>query len=153
MRAVRLTEGSRQQPEAAGRDPTAPWAGQCRVMVVDDSSVVRGFIVRMLESDARVCVVASVDNGRKAVERLRLRRDIDVIVLDIEMPVMDGLTALGELLDVDPAVQVVMASTLTQHNAEISLRALEKGAADYIPKPTARNSAAMTISAVNCWRR
>lgn len=118
--------------------PGAGGDGRFRVMVVDDSSVVRGFIVRMLESDPGTVVVASAANGRIAVDRLRRARDIDVIVLDIEMPVMDGLSALAELLQVDPTVQVLMASTLTLHNAEISLRALEGGAADYIPKPTAR---------------
>jgi len=118
--------------------PGASDDNRCRVMVVDDSSVVRGFIVRMLEWDPGIVVVASAANGRIAVDRLRRRRDIDVIVLDIEMPVMDGLSALAELLQVDPSVQVLMASTLTLHNAEISLRALEAGAADYLPKPTAR---------------
>jgi two-component system, chemotaxis family, protein-glutamate methylesterase/glutaminase len=109
-----------------------------RVMVVDDSSVVRVLVVRMLEADPGITVVASVCNGRSAVDRLKLCRDIDVVVLDIEMPVMDGLTALSLLLAVDPTIQVIMASTLTQHNAEISLRALEAGAADYVPKPSSR---------------
>jgi two-component system chemotaxis response regulator CheB len=60
----------------------------------------------------------------------------DVIVLDIEMPEMDGLTALPKLLQADPDVKVIMASTLTLRNASISMKALAKGAADYIPKPT-----------------
>lgn len=110
-----------------------------RVMVADDSAVVRGLIIRMLESDPAINVVASVANGALAVERLARARDIEVIVLDIEMPVMDGITALGKLLALDPTVQVVMASTLTQHNAEISLQALDIGAADYIPKPSSRD--------------
>ncbi len=104
-------------------------------MVVDDSAVVRGLIVRMLESDNGFEIVSSVGNGQLAVSSLA-RTDVDVVILDIEMPVMDGLTAIPKLLEVDPDVKIVMASTLTLKNAEISIRALEAGAADYIPKPT-----------------
>ncbi|WP_419901450.1 protein-glutamate methylesterase/protein-glutamine glutaminase [Kiloniella sp.] len=112
-----------------------------RVMVVDDSAVIRGLLTRILESDPNVSVVESVPNGEVAVKRLG-SREIDVIVLDIEMPVMDGLTALPKLLEVKPSVQIIMASTLTRKNAEISLRAMRLGAADYIPKPT--SSGALT---------
>ena len=104
-------------------------------MVVDDSAVVRGLITRMLESDPGIRVVSSVGNGELAVRSLA-REDVDVIVLDIEMPVMDGLTALPKLLEVDPGIKIIMASTLTVRNAEVSLQALQAGAADYIPKPS-----------------
>ena len=106
-----------------------------RVMVVDDSAVIRGLLTRALEADPCVKVVASVGNGEVAIKTLD-RHDIEVIVLDIEMPVMDGLTALPKLLAAKPGVQIIMASTLTRKNAEVSLRALQAGAADYIPKPT-----------------
>lgn len=110
-------------------------ADPIRVMVVDDSAVIRGLTTRILEEDTSLQVVASVGNGQLAVSNLA-RYDVDVIVLDIEMPVMDGLTALPKLLEVDPTVKIVMSSTLTSRNAEISIRALEAGATDYIPKPT-----------------
>jgi two-component system chemotaxis response regulator CheB len=106
-----------------------------RVMVVDDSAVVRGLLARMLEEDPHLSVVASVGNGQMAVNALD-RHDVEVVILDIEMPVMDGLTALPLLLKIDPHLQVIMASTLTLRNADISVKALEHGAADYIPKPT-----------------
>lgn len=106
-----------------------------RVMVVDDSAVIRGLLTRSLEGDPEVKVVASVANGQMAINTLQ-RQAIDVIVLDIEMPVLDGLSALPHLLNVDPHVKIVMASTLTAKNADISLRALKAGAADYIPKPS-----------------
>jgi two-component system chemotaxis response regulator CheB len=106
-----------------------------RVMVVDDSAVVRGLVTRMLEEDPHVSVVASVGNGQMALNAME-RHDVEVTILDIEMPVMDGLTALPLLLKIDPHLQVIMASTLTLKNAGISLKALENGAADYIPKPT-----------------
>ncbi|MDX9862767.1 MAG: chemotaxis response regulator protein-glutamate methylesterase [Rhodospirillales bacterium] len=107
-----------------------------RVMLVDDSAVVRGLITRMLEAETDIDVVASVGNGQLAVSGLA-RADADVVVLDIEMPVMDGLTALPKLLEIDPDVKVIMASTLTLRNAEVSIRALQAGAADYVPKPSA----------------
>lgn len=106
-----------------------------RVMVVDDSAVIRGLLTRSLEGDPEVKVVASVANGQMAINTLQ-RQTIDVIVLDIEMPVLDGLSALPHLLNVDQHVKIVMASTLTAKNADISLRALKAGAADYIPKPS-----------------
>jgi len=106
-----------------------------RVMVVDDSAVIRGLLTRALEKDPAIKVVASVGNGESAIKALD-RHDIEVIILDIEMPVMDGLTALPKLLAAQPGVQVIMASTLTRKNAEVSLRALQAGAADYIPKPS-----------------
>ncbi len=106
-----------------------------RVMVVDDSAVVRGLYTKMLEEDAGFTVVASVGNGQMAINALE-RYDIEVVILDIEMPVMDGLTALPLLLKADPDLQVILASTLTLKNADVSLRALEMGAVDYIPKPT-----------------
>jgi two-component system, chemotaxis family, protein-glutamate methylesterase/glutaminase len=106
-----------------------------RVMVVDDSAVIRGLITRALETDSGIQVVATVGNGQLAVSQMS-RSDVDVIVLDIEMPVMDGLTALPELLKAAPDVKIIMASTLTQRNAQVSIEALQKGASDYIPKPS-----------------
>ncbi len=114
-----------------------------RVMVVDDSAVIRGLLTRALEADSCVKVVASVGNGEVAIKTLD-RHDIEVIVLDIEMPVMDGLTALPKLLAAKPGVQVIMASTLTRKNAEVSLRALQAGAADYIPKPSSTSELTST---------
>lgn len=108
-----------------------------RVMLVDDSAVIRGLFARSLEGDPEVQIVASVGDGQMAVNTLaKDKAKIEVIVLDIEMPRMDGLTALPELLKIDPDVPVVMASTLTERNADISLKALALGAKDYIPKPT-----------------
>jgi two-component system chemotaxis response regulator CheB len=119
-------------------EPASAAASQekIRVMLVDDSAVVRGLVTRILEEDPGIQVVASVGNGQMAMSTLQ-RNEIDVIVLDIEMPIMDGMKALPELLKIDPGVRVIMQSTLTVKGADVSLRALEMGAADYIPKPTA----------------
>ena len=105
-----------------------------RVMVVDDSVVARGLMARWLDADPALAVIETSRTGKLAVENVA-RANPDVIVLDIEMPDMDGLTALPLLLKARPGVQVVMASTLTRRNAEISLKALSLGAADYLPKP------------------
>ncbi len=109
-------------------------ADRVRVAVVDDSAVVRSILRRALESDPAIEVAASAANGAEAIRRLP-ERDIDVVVLDIDMPVMDGLEALPHLIRDIPGLQVIVASTLTTRNAKISLRALAAGAADYIPKP------------------
>jgi two-component system chemotaxis response regulator CheB len=104
-------------------------------MVVDDSAVIRGLLTKTLETEADIKVVSTVANGQAAVDALK-RVDIDVVVLDIEMPVMDGLTALPKMLEVRPGVQVIMASTLTLKGASVSMKALSLGAADYLSKPT-----------------
>ncbi|HEY4134982.1 MAG TPA: chemotaxis response regulator protein-glutamate methylesterase [Alphaproteobacteria bacterium] len=106
-----------------------------KVMVVDDSAVIRGLLQRILATDPSIEVVASASNGQAAIQMLR-KHDIQVAILDIEMPVMDGLSALPQLLEIDPDLKVIVASTLTQRNAEISMKALDLGATDYLPKPT-----------------
>lgn len=117
------------------RPPLSNGVEPFRVMVVDDSAVVRGIVTKMLEEDKSIQVVSSVGNGQMALNALD-RYDVEVVVLDIEMPVMDGLTALPQLLKKDPDIQVIMSSTLTHKNADVTLQAMEKGAADYVPKPT-----------------
>jgi len=122
----------------ASAAPTRPIGAAChtgiRVMICDDSVVIRGALTRMLEADPDIRVVSRASNGQQALAELQ-RQPVDVIVLDIEMPVMDGLTALPLLLKADPSVRVIMASTLTLRGADIALRALHLGAADYLPKP------------------
>jgi two-component system chemotaxis response regulator CheB len=112
-------------------------------MIVDDSAVIRGLITRSLEADPQVQVVASVADGRMAINALG-RHDVEIVVLDVEMPVMDGLTALPQLIAKQPDLKVIMASTLTRRNADISLRALQAGAADYLAKPTSTGLANAT---------
>ena len=121
-------------PASTAAKPAATSA--VRVMVCDDSAVIRGAVARMLDADPDIQVVARVANGQLALDQLK-RVPLDVVVLDIEMPVMDGMTALPLLLRADPALKVVMASTLTTRGADIALRALRLGAADYVPKPSA----------------
>lgn len=106
-----------------------------RVLVVDDSSVMRGIVSRWIEAASETTLFGSAVNGQDALERVKTDKP-DIIVLDIEMPGMDGITALPLLLKACPQAKIIMASTLTRRNAEISLKALALGAADYVPKPT-----------------
>ena len=105
-----------------------------RVMVVDDSVVIRGLIARWIEAEPDMVVAASLRTGLDAVNQVE-RVNPDVAVLDIEMPDLDGISALPLLLAKKPHLVVIMASTLTRRNAEVSLKALSLGASDYIPKP------------------
>jgi two-component system chemotaxis response regulator CheB len=117
--------------------PAAPGPLQqepLRVMLVDDSVVIRGMISRWLGSEPDIVVAASLRTGLEAVNQIE-RINPDIAVLDIEMPELDGISALPLLLAKKRNLIVIMASTLTRRNAEISFKALSLGASDYIPKP------------------
>jgi two-component system chemotaxis response regulator CheB len=117
-----------------------------RVMLVDDSVVIRGMISRWLNAEPDIVVAASLRTGLEAVNQVE-RINPDIAVLDIEMPELDGISALPQLLAKKRNLIVIMASTLTRRNAEISFKALSLGASDYIPKPesTRESSAAETF--------
>lgn len=113
-------------------------------MVVDDAIVIRGLLTRWLGEDKSLKVVGSHRNGKLAVEDIE-KSNPDVVVLDIEMPEMDGMTALPLMLAKKRDLVVIMASTLTRRNAEISLKALSLGAADYVPKPESTSEVTTSI--------
>ena len=104
--------------------------------------VIRGLISRWIGSEPDMVVAASLRTGLDAVNQIE-RVNPDVAVLDIEMPELDGISALPLLLAKKRNLIIIMASTLTRRNAEISFKALSLGASDYIPKPeTTREQAA-----------
>jgi two-component system chemotaxis response regulator CheB len=105
-----------------------------RVMIVDDSAIIRGLLAHWLEKEPGIEVVARHANGKAAAEDVQQSAP-DLVLLDIEMPVMDGIEALPLLLKARPETRVLMVSTLTKRNAEISFKALSLGAIDYVPKP------------------
>ena len=109
-------------------------------MVVDDSVVIRGMISRWIGAEPDMEVSASLRTGLDAVNQIE-RIKPDVAVLDIEMPELDGISALPLLLAKKRDLVIIMASTLTRRNAEISFKALSLGAADYIPKPESTREA------------
>jgi two-component system chemotaxis response regulator CheB len=106
-----------------------------RVVVVDDSAVIRAVLKEILESDHRIEVVATAVDAHDAREKIK-QYNPDVITLDIEMPKMDGITFLRNIMRLRP-MPVVMVSTLTAAGAPITLEALEVGAVDFIAKPQA----------------
>jgi two-component system chemotaxis response regulator CheB len=124
---------------------SAPGHDTIRVMIVDDAIVVRGLLVRWIEAEAGLQVVASLRSGREAIEQVE-RTNPDVVILDVDMPDIDGITALPLLFERKRDLVVIMSSTLTRRNAEVSLRALSLGAADYIPKPESTSEITNSVS-------
>jgi two-component system, chemotaxis family, protein-glutamate methylesterase/glutaminase len=124
----------------SGPASTSTRQDKLRVMVVDDSVVIRGMISRWIGAEPDMEVSASLRTGLDAVNQLE-RINPDVAVLDIEMPELDGISALPQLLAKKRDLIIIMASTLTRRNAEISFKALSLGASDYIPKPESTREA------------
>lgn len=112
--------------------PASP-AAKIKVIVVDDSSVIRGLFSEILASAPDIEVIATAEDPFDAREKIK-RFNPDVITLDVEMPKMDGLTFLERIMKLRP-MPVIMASSLTTRGADITIRALEMGAVDYIAKP------------------
>ncbi|MBN1500503.1 MAG: chemotaxis response regulator protein-glutamate methylesterase [Spirochaetes bacterium] len=105
-----------------------------KVLVVDDSALVRRIITDALQRDPDIEVVGTANNGKSAVFKTHTLNP-DVITMDIEMPIMNGLDALKIIMQEDPK-PVIMMSVLTQHGADATFKALELGAIDFIPKPS-----------------
>jgi two-component system chemotaxis response regulator CheB len=110
-------------------------------MLVDDSSVVRGFVSQWVAAEPGFTVVGAAANGLQALSLLDVLRP-DIVLLDLDMPELDGLSALPLLLARRPDLSVVVVSTLTRQNAEISLQCLARGAVDYLAKPETRRGLA-----------
>jgi two-component system chemotaxis response regulator CheB len=108
-------------------------ARKIRVLIVDDSALVRKILTELLSSDPHIEVVGSAADAFIAREKIKALQP-DVLTLDVEMPKMDGVTFLRNLMRLRP-MPVVMVSSLTDHGAEVTLDALSVGAVDYLPKP------------------
>src|ERR1700684_1949859 len=111
-----------------------------RVCVVVDPVVARSVFARWVDGEPDMTVAAALRTGREAVDRIE-GSDADVVVLDIEMPELDGLSALPLLPKKKRDLQAITAAAITRRGAEVSLRALALGAADYIPKPATTREA------------
>ena len=105
------------------------------VMLADDSSVIRSALSRMLKTDPNIEVIASVPDGKAAISMARLKKP-DLVILDVEMPVMDGITALPEILKLSPKTKVIMCSSLTAKGADTSIKAMSLGAVECLVKPS-----------------
>lgn len=117
-----------------------------RVLIVDDSAVVRGVLGRIVDAQGDMRVATTATNGSDALDALRLQ-EIDVVLLDIEMPVMDGLTALPLIVQRHPRARVLVTSALTQQSANVTMRALGLGAVDYVHKPSTREGGVFGVEA------
>jgi two-component system chemotaxis response regulator CheB len=124
----------------AAASHAAAAAKPIRVMVVDDAVVARSLVTRWVDAEPDMTIAASLRTGREAVDQIE-KCDPDVVVLDVEMPDLDGISALPLLLKKKRDLVVIMASAVTRRGAEVSLRALSLGAADYIPKPATTREA------------
>ena len=107
-------------------------ASKITVLVVDDSSFMRSMLPRLIGRDDRFEVVGTAQNGREGVDQT-LKLQPDIVTMDIEMPVMDGIAALEEIMEKSPR-PVLMVSSLTEAGAQATIDALDKGAVDFIPK-------------------
>lgn len=103
-----------------------------RVLVVDDSTFMRHSLVDLLQQDPEIKVVDTAKDGQEALQKAQ-NTEVDVITLDVEMPRLNGLQTLKKLMETNP-LPVIMVSSLTEDGAESTLKALEYGAQDFIPK-------------------
>jgi len=105
-----------------------------RVLVVDDSVVMRRMLTMSFEDDADFEVVATASNGQEGVDAVAAN-ELDVVIMDVEMPVMDGIDATAQIRSFESDLPIVMFSSITSSGAKATFRALSAGANDYVPKP------------------
>ncbi len=130
-----LRENLRTMSNVAAAAHAAPAAAApIRVMVVDDAVVARSMMMRWIDAEPDMKVIAALRSGREALDKIEAD-DPDVVLLDVDMPDLDGIAALPLLLEKRRDLIVIMVSAFTRRSAELSLRALALGATDYIPKP------------------
>jgi two-component system chemotaxis response regulator CheB len=114
--------------------------GKIRVLIVDDSTVVRRFLTNAIAADPSLEVVGTAANGAIALQKIALLSP-QVVTMDIEMPEMSGLEALAAIRRTNPSLPVIMVSSLTERGAVATLEALSLGATDYVTKPSGMTSA------------
>jgi two-component system chemotaxis response regulator CheB len=108
--------------------------GQIKILVVDDSLLMQKVLIDLLQSDSQISVIGTARDGEEALSKIASLHP-DVVTLDIEMPRMNGLTTVRKIMETNP-LPVVMISALAQREAQLTLKALEYGAVDYVPKPS-----------------
>ena len=118
-----------------------------RILVVDDSVVVRRMVSDVLASDPQLEVASTAANGRIALAKIP-QVNPDIVILDVEMPELDGIGTLVGIRKSLPKLPVIMYSTLTQRGAEATIEALSKGATDYVTKPSNVGSAAQGLECI-----
>jgi two-component system, chemotaxis family, protein-glutamate methylesterase/glutaminase len=117
------------------------------VLVVDDSAVIRRLVTDVLSVDPEIRVIGTAPNGKIALEKVK-QLNPDIITLDVEMPVLDGVSTVRELRRTHPRLPVIMFSTLTSVGADATLAALRAGASDYVTKPANTGSLPESVASV-----
>ena len=118
--------------------------GKIKVLIVDDSALMRKVLKEILMTDESIEVVGTARDGEDAIEKVHLLEP-DVVTMDINMPVMDGLTSMQHILNSYPDIQIIMISSLTVDGAMTTFEALELGAFDYVTKPSGTVSANLYV--------
>ena len=118
-----------------------------RILVVDDSVVVRRMVSDVLASDPQLEIAGAAANGKIALAKIP-QVNPDIVILDVEMPELDGIGTLVGIRKLLPKLPVIMYSTLTERGAEATLEALSKGATDYVTKPSNVGSAAQGLERI-----
>ncbi|TAE34511.1 MAG: chemotaxis response regulator protein-glutamate methylesterase [Alphaproteobacteria bacterium] len=113
-----------------------------RICIADDSSIIRGIVTRLLQSHDHLQVVSAATDGVVAIEHAKQHKP-DIMILDIEMPNKDGLSALPEIVRCSPNTKVIMASTLTKKDSDIGKKVLALGATTYVQKPASGEAGEM----------
>lgn len=137
-----MSDPGRNAHETRELAPAAAAKPRVRVLIVDDSALVRRILTEVLSADPALEVVGTASDAYVAREKIK-QLSPDVLTLDVEMPKMDGVTFLRNLMRLRP-MPVVMVSSLTEHGAEVTLDALAVGAVDYLPKPKIDIAATLT---------
>lgn len=122
-------------------------SGNAKILLVDDSAVIRGLLTKLIDAQPGMEVLSTAPNGKVGVDKTRSMNP-DLVVLDIEMPVMNGLEAVVEIRKTHPKTPIVMFSTLTEKGASAALNALELGASDYATKPRSSGSMSAALEEV-----
>ncbi len=105
------------------------------IMIVDDSVVMRSLLEKIISQDSALTIVATAGNGQEAVDGLNKHPLIDIVLLDLQMPIMDGLQTIPYLLKIKPQLKIIIVSSLSASGAQCTIDALALGATDYIEKP------------------
>jgi len=114
------------------------------VVIADDSVVVRGLFARWLGESGRFHVVGVAGDGEAAIEHAE-RHHPDIMVLDLDMPVLDGVEALPRIIKQSPKTAVLLTTTLTERNAQLALQCMSMGAVDVLPKPDSRSGLTLSL--------
>src|SRR5580658_559065 len=109
-----------------------------RILIVDDSAVMRSLLRSVVSSDPRLVVAGTAADGASALSAIAIERP-DLVLLDVEMPVMDGLVTLRQMRAQGYKMPVIMCSSLTQRGAKVTIEALAGGASDYVAKPSGQS--------------